>query len=152
MVGSEPEIPYERPHLSKGFLMGTVPRSKLHLRPLEMYREFGIEFMLGERVVDIGLELHEATLESGKRLTWDRLCLATGSAARRLPEVSNGLYLRELPDAETLRGLIDRGGELEVIGAGFIGCEVAAVAVQKGCQVRMHEALEQPLVLSLIHI
>ncbi|HLQ15559.1 MAG TPA: FAD-dependent oxidoreductase [Candidatus Eisenbacteria bacterium] len=145
LVGSEPELPYERPHLSKKFLMGKVSRNGLGLRPEEQYREFGITFMLGERVVDIGHDAHVAVLESGKTVAWDRLCIATGSAARRLPEIADGLYLRELPDADSLRALIDRGSDLDVIGAGFIGCEVAAVAVEKGCRVRIHEALDQPL-------
>ena len=125
--------------------MGTVPRTRLGLRPPEMYRELGIELRLGERCVDLGLERREAVLESGTTVPWDRLCIATGSAARRLPELSDAMYLRELPDAESLRARIGRGGSLDVIGAGFIGCEVAAVAVQKGCHVRVHEALEQPL-------
>lgn len=145
LIGSEPELPYERPHLSKEYLMGKVSRDDLGLRPLQQYREFGIELMLGERVVDIGYDAHVAVLESGKTVAWDRLCIATGSTARRLPEFSRGLYLRELADADALRELIDRGSDLDVIGAGFIGCEVAAVAVQKGCGVRVHEALEQPL-------
>ena len=145
LVGSEPELPYERPHLSKGYLAGTVPRGRLDLRPVEQYRGLGIDFRLGDRVVDLGLERHAAELESGTTMAWDRLCLATGSAARRMPEFANGLYLRELPEAESLRDVIDRGGDLSVIGAGFIGCEVAAVAVRKGCRVRVYEALEQPL-------
>ena len=145
LVGSEPELPYERPHLSKRYLMGRIARDRLGLRPLDQYRELGIDFMLGERVVDIGLERHAAVLESGKTVAWDRLCIATGSAARRLPEVADGLYLRELPDADALKALIDDRRALNIIGAGFIGCEVAAVAVQKGCPVRVDEALEQPL-------
>jgi 3-phenylpropionate/trans-cinnamate dioxygenase ferredoxin reductase subunit len=145
LVGSEPELPYERPHLSKGYLMGTVPRGRLGLRPVEQYRELGVELMLGERVVDLGLDRHAAELESGKTVAWDRLCIATGSEARRLPEFPGGLYLRELPDADSLVELLGGRGDLDVVGAGFIGCEVAAVAVQKGCIVRVHEALEQPL-------
>ena len=84
-------------------------------------------------------------LESGKTVRWDRLCIATGSDARRLPEIRDAMYLRELPQAEQLRALIDRGESLDIVGAGFIGCEVAAVAVQKGCDVRVYEALEQPM-------
>ena len=125
--------------------MGKVPRSRLGLRPVQQYRDLGIDFMLGERVVDIGFERHAAVLESGKTVAWDRLCMATGSAARRLPGVKDGLYLRELPEADKLRALIDHGGALDIIGAGFIGCEVAAVAVQKGCRVRVQENLDQPL-------
>jgi 3-phenylpropionate/trans-cinnamate dioxygenase ferredoxin reductase subunit len=145
LVGAEPEFPYERPHLSKGYLLGTVPLERLRLRPAEQYRELEVELRLDDRVADLGVERRSAELESGSTISWDLLCLATGSSARRLPGFAHALYLRELPDAESLRALIDRGNDLDVIGAGFIGCEVAAVAVQKGCRVRVHEALEQPL-------
>ena len=145
LVGAEPEPPYERPHLSKGYLLGTVPRVRLGLRPAEQYRELEVEVRLGERVVDVGVERRTADLESGGVISWDLLCIATGSSARRLEGFEDALYLRELPDADALRGILDRGGAIDVIGAGFIGCEVAAAAVQKSCDVRMHEALEQPL-------
>ncbi len=145
LVGAEPELPYERPHLSKGYLVGTVSRERLGLRPADQYREVEVELVLGERVADIGVERHAVELESGRAISWDLLCIATGSSARRLPGVDDALYLRELPDAVALRDILDRGGVIDVVGAGFIGCEVAAVAIQKGCQVRMYEALEQPL-------
>jgi len=145
LVGAEHEPPYERPHLSKGYLLGTVPPNRLSLRPRQQYRELGIELMLGERVIDIGFERHAVELASGKTVGWDMLCLATGSDARRLPGHEDALYLRELPQADVLRSFVDSAGELSVIGAGFIGCEVASVAIQKGCRVHMYEALEQPL-------
>src|SRR5438128_8533659 len=146
LVGAEPELPYERPHLSKGYLLGTVARERLGLRPAEQYRELGVELRLGEFVVDLGVERHAAELESGGTIHWDLLCIATGSSARRLSGLEGALYLRGLPDADALRSILDRGGAIDVIGAGFIGCEVAAVAIQKGCHVRVHEAMEQPLV------
>ena len=124
LVGAEPEFPYERPHLSKGYLLGTVPLERLRLRPAEQYRELEVELRLDDRVADLGVERRSAELESGSTISWDLLCLATGSSARRLPGFAHALYLRELPDAESLRALIDRGNDLDVIGAGFIGCEV----------------------------
>ena len=144
LVGAEPELPHERPHLSKGYLLGTVLRERLGLRPAGQYRELDIELRLGERITDLGVERHSAELESGGTIAWDLLCIATGSSARRLAGFNDALYLRELPDAIALRAVLDRQGVIDVIGAGFIGCEVAAAAVQKGCMVRMHEALEQP--------
>ena len=146
LVGAERELPYERPHLSKGYLLGIVPRERLGLRPAEQYRELGVELRLGERVIDLGIEQRTAELESGAAINWDLLCIATGSSARQLPGLQSALHLRELPDAVALRDLLDRGGAIDVIGAGFIGCEVAAVAIQKGCHVRVTEAMEQPLV------
>jgi 3-phenylpropionate/trans-cinnamate dioxygenase ferredoxin reductase component len=146
LVGAEPVAPYERPHLSKGYLQGTVSTDRLPLRPREQYRDLQVDLLLGETVVNIGLDPRTAVLESGRAVRWDRLCIATGSDARRLPSVPEAIYLRQLPQAEHLRGLIQRGERLDIVGAGFIGCEVAAVAVAKGCDVHLHEALEQPLV------
>src|SRR5256714_1236237 len=145
MVGAEAELPYERPHLSKGYLAGTVPREKLPLRPAQQYRDLRVEVVLGEQVVDLGLERRTAELGNGHQLQWDRVCIATGSDARRLPGYEDALYLRELPQADRLRTLIDRRESLNIVGAGFIGCEVTAVAVARGCEVHLYEALEQPL-------
>ncbi|MFI4978370.1 MAG: NAD(P)/FAD-dependent oxidoreductase [Solirubrobacterales bacterium] len=146
LVGAEPEPPYERPHLSKGYLLGTVPREKLGLRPAGQYRELGVELRLGERVTELGVERRAAVLESGEEVRWDVLCIATGSSARRLPGFEDGLYLRELTDADALRAVLEGGRPLDVIGAGFIGCEVAAAARLSGCAVHVYEALAQPLV------
>jgi len=145
LCGAEPVAPYERPHLSKGYLQGAVSVDRLALRPREQYRELHVDLMLGEMVVNLGLERRTAVLDSGRAVPWDRLCIATGSDARRLPSIPGAIYLRQLAQAEDLRGLIQRGERLDIIGAGFIGCEVAAVAVAKGCDVHVHEALEQPL-------
>ena len=144
-MGAESEPPYERPHLSKGYLLGTVSRENLRLRPAAQYRELGVELRLGERVVDLGAERRSAELASGEKVSWDLLCIATGSTARRLPGFEDALYLRELPDADALRVALERGEPLDVIGAGFIGCEVAAAARLRGCAVRVFEALLQPL-------
>jgi len=139
-------MPYERPHLSKGYLLGTVVTDRLWLRPPGQYRELGVELMLGESVADLGVERHTAELESGRTISWDVVCIATGSSARRLAGFEHGLYLRELADADGLRAELTDGVRINVIGAGFIGCEVAAAAVQLGCSVRVYEALGQPLV------
>jgi 3-phenylpropionate/trans-cinnamate dioxygenase ferredoxin reductase subunit len=104
-----------------------------------------VELVLGQRVVDLGLERHAVELDGGGTIGWDRLCIAMGSDARRLGGFENALYLRELADAEKLQPIIERSSPLDIIGAGFIGCEVAAAARQRGCAVRVHEALEQPL-------
>lgn len=145
LIGAEPVPPYERPHLSKGFLLGTVGESGLALRPAAQYAELGVELVLGERVAGLGLERRAVELESGRRIEWDLLCVATGSSARRLPGLENALHLRELAGARALAAVLARGEALDVVGAGFIGCEVAAAAVARGCRVRVFEMLEQPL-------
>src|SRR6202011_1746341 len=82
---------------------------------------------------------------SGERIDWDLLCIATGSAARRLAGFEDAMYLRELPDAVRLRAVLEGGEPLNLVGAGFIGCEVAAAARLHGCAVTMFDALGQPL-------
>jgi 3-phenylpropionate/trans-cinnamate dioxygenase ferredoxin reductase subunit len=139
-------MPYERPHLSKGYLLGLVARDRLWLRPPAQYRELGVELMLGEHVADLGVAQHAAELDSGRTITWDVVCVATGSSARRLQGFEDGLYLRELVDADVLQATLTNGAHINIIGAGFIGCEVAATATQRGCSVRVYEALAQPLV------
>lgn len=142
LIGAEAVLPYERPHLSKGYLLGTVPREKLPLRPPDQY---AATMLLGESVAEVDVARRTVSLASGRRLAWDVLCLATGSAARRLEGFTDALHLRELPDADRLRGMLQADGELDIVGAGFIGCEVAAVAAQKGIAVRVHETLAQPM-------
>src|SRR5256884_873262 len=132
LIGSEPELPYERPHLSKRYLLGTITRDKLRLRPAEQYRQLEVDLEIGDRVLDLGIEERRVLLESGKTIGWDLMCIATGSDARRLPGFERALYLRELPQAEELRARLAAVDSLDIAGAGFIGCEVAAVARQKG--------------------
>lgn len=145
VICGEPEMPYERPHLSKGFLLGTVPRERLGLRPSAQYRDLGVELLLGRWVTELDLEHHKVVLERGDTVGWDLLCIATGSAARRLAGFDDGIYLRELPDALQLRAILEHGAQLDVVGAGFIGCEVAAAARQRGSAVRVFEVLPQPM-------
>jgi 3-phenylpropionate/trans-cinnamate dioxygenase ferredoxin reductase subunit len=145
LVGAEPVLPYERPHLSKGYLAGNVPRAKLPLRPAEQYRDLDVDVMVGQEVVDFGFDQGAAVLATGELVRWDRLCVTIGSDARRLDGFDDPMYLRDLAQADALRAVIDRRERLDIVGAGFIGCEVAAVAVQKGCEVHVYEALEQPM-------
>ncbi|MHB8611572.1 MAG: NAD(P)/FAD-dependent oxidoreductase [Candidatus Dormibacteraceae bacterium] len=145
LVGMEPELPYERPHLSKGYLLGTVSRDKLALRPEQQYRELAVELRLGEPVAELGVERQRSELESGETVDWDVLCIATGSSARRLAGLEHALHLREVNDADALRAKLERAGSLSIVGAGFIGCEVAAAARHAGCEVHVYEALAQPL-------
>jgi len=145
LVGAERELPYERPHLSKGYLAGTVARDRLRLRPAPQYDELRVDLELGDGVLDLGIPERRVLLASGKTIGWDLLCICTGSDARRLAGFEDALYLRELPAADRLRAMLDRVEALDIAGAGFIGCEVAAVARHKGCEVRVHETLAQPL-------
>jgi len=109
------------------------------------YRELGVELLLGARVAELDIERRDIVLESGGRTAWDLLCIATGSSARRLDGFDDAIYLRELPDAERLLTVLERAERLHVVGAGFIGCEVAAAARHRGCSITVFEALAQPL-------
>lgn len=115
------------------------------MRPHEQYRALGVELALGERVAELDLDRRNLALDNGTRISWDLLCIATGSAARQLAGFDDGIYLRELPDAERLLAVLERGEHINVIGAGFIGCEVTAAAVRRGCEVAIFEALAEPL-------
>jgi 3-phenylpropionate/trans-cinnamate dioxygenase ferredoxin reductase subunit len=134
LAGDEPHPPYERPSLSKEFLAGT--RDHIELRPREQWRRLGIELRLGSRVERVrGREVLVGT----ERVHWDHLVLATGARARR------GGGLRTLVDARRLRTQLRRGARLAIVGAGFIGCEVASTARTLGVEVTLVEASDAPL-------
>jgi 3-phenylpropionate/trans-cinnamate dioxygenase ferredoxin reductase subunit len=139
LVGREPHPPYERPYLSKRYLMHEVPRLQLFLPPLEAV------LRLGEEVVELEPDRHAVRLAGGERLEYGALLIATGARPRPLPGHEDGAYLRELEHADRVRAALDEGRPLHVVGAGFIGCEVAAVARLRGLPVTVFEALDHPL-------
>jgi 3-phenylpropionate/trans-cinnamate dioxygenase ferredoxin reductase subunit len=142
VLGREKDPPYQRPPLSKRYLLGEVPRHDLPLPPLDATLRLGVE------VTEIDPERHEVRLAAGERLAYQRLLLATGSSPRRLrghEADQRVMYLRELGDADRLREVLASGAPLEIVGAGFIGCEVAAVSRTRGLQVTVYEAFAQPL-------
>ena len=147
LLGDEAHPPYQRPPLSKGFLLGKVTLAELYLKPLETYERFSIEFKSGTRVEALDRAAHEVTLADGGRLPYDKLVLATGGRARplRLPELEgtrpeNLFSLRSLADVEAMRGRFVAGQRLVLIGGGYVGLEVAAMAVQLGLRVTLLEA------------
>ncbi|MGZ4386073.1 MAG: NAD(P)/FAD-dependent oxidoreductase [Gaiellaceae bacterium] len=149
LVGEEAELPYERPALSKEFLAGKRRREALRLRAEGFHGERGIELVLGERVEELDPAAGSALTSRGRVLSWDALVLATGARARRLPfpDLPRGVHtLRTLADAETLREDLLPGRRLVVVGAGFIGAEVASTALALGLDVAMIEAAPAPLV------
>ena len=139
LVGAEPERPYERPPLSKEYLRGETDREQAYVHEAAFYEEHGIELRSGEHVVRLDPGRRELTLQSDEPLAYDRLLLATGSAPRRLSipgsELEGVHYLRTFGDSDALRARLEAGGRLVVIGAGWIGCEVAASARQRGSEV-----------------
>ncbi|MBS1886414.1 MAG: FAD-dependent oxidoreductase [Actinobacteria bacterium] len=147
ICGAEPFAPYDRPPLSKRVLAGEVGEETLAYRPRDWYRENEVELALGERATALDPRGHTVRCESGARYRYDRLLIATGGAARRLPFLThrNVHVLRDLADARALRAALAPGVRLAIVGAGFIGQEVAATARGLGAEVTLIEALPAPL-------
>jgi 3-phenylpropionate/trans-cinnamate dioxygenase ferredoxin reductase component len=149
LVGSEPEPPYERPPLSKEHLRGEQPGEQARVHAAGFYADNDIELMLGVTATAIDLPRARVALSDGRSLGFDRLLLATGSDPRRPPIPGAGLdgvgVLRTMGDADRLRAAIQRGGPVVLVGAGWIGCEVAASARQLGAEVTLVDQAAAPL-------
>lgn len=149
LVGAESQRPYERPPLSKDYLRGEAARENLDVHDAGFYAEQDIELRLGQTAVSLDPSAHEVTLDDGQRLAYDRLLLATGAEPRRLAaagaDLDGVLCLRTVEDADELRRRLDRGGAVVVVGAGWIGAEVAASARQRGLDVTVLDPAAVPL-------
>jgi len=139
LIGEEAERPYERPMLSKEYLRGEKPAAKLYVHDEGFYADNGIELMTGTRVQSLDPGAHEITLAGGARMPYNRLLLSTGAAPRRLPlpgaDLPGVAYLRAMGESDALRAAITAASRVVVIGAGWIGSEVAASARQLGAEV-----------------
>jgi 3-phenylpropionate/trans-cinnamate dioxygenase ferredoxin reductase subunit len=150
LIGAEPERPYERPPLSKDYLRGETERSGPYLQEEGWYADNGVTLRTGVRAERIDLSARAVVLEGGEQVAYDRLLLTTGAQPKRLPlpgaDLDGVHVLRTFADSDAIRAILERGsGHLAVIGAGWIGCEVAASARQKGLDVTVIEPLELPL-------
>ena len=130
MVCGEAELPYDRPPLSKGLLAGEVEESEIGFRPVRWYAEQRVELVFGCRAIGLDADRRRVRLDDGSALAYDDLLIATGSRAPRtlpaLERYSNVHFLRTLADARRLRDELRTGARLAIVGAGFIGQEVAA--------------------------
>ena len=139
IVGAEPYPPYQRPPLSKAWLKGEAGAEDLELRPESFYPEHDIALRLNTRVERIERSGRAVVLAGGERLPYDRLILATGARARKLPlpgaDLEGVLELRTADDAEKLKHALGPGKRLAVIGGGYIGLEAAASARALGADV-----------------
>ena len=148
LVGAEPELPYERPPLSKAYLQGESERTKMLVHDAEFYDEHEIELLLGTRVTHVDPDSRSVTLADDRRIAYDALLLSTGAEPRRLEVPGAGLegihYLRTVADCDALRAAIERGGHAAVVGAGWIGSEVAASIRQRGLDVTLIDPQELP--------
>ena len=149
LIGEEAERPYERPPLSKGYLLGKAGREAIYVHPQPWYAEHGVDLRLSTRVTGIDPAVHEVTLDDGSRAGYAKLLLATGSEPRRLPVPGAGsdgvLYLRRVADSDQIKEAFRAASRIVVIGAGWIGLETAAAARDAGVAVTILEAAKLPL-------
>jgi 3-phenylpropionate/trans-cinnamate dioxygenase ferredoxin reductase component len=150
IAGEEPRLPYQRPPLSKSFLLGDMTVDRLSFRPQEFFEKSRISVHTGQRVIRIDRARQEIELSGGDRHCYAKLVIATGSRARTLPkEVSQGLTgiltLRTIEDAELLRQAFIEANRVLVIGAGYIGLEVASISAGMGHQVTVVEIADRIL-------
>ncbi|MFD6938378.1 NAD(P)/FAD-dependent oxidoreductase [Streptomyces goshikiensis] len=149
LIGAERERPYERPPLSKGYLLGTQEREQAYVHPERWYTEHDVDLRLGATATALDTAARRVTLADGGRVDYAKLLLTTGSAPRRLPvpgaDLDGVLYLRRLEDSDRLKAALRPGATIVVIGAGWIGLESAAAARAAGCRVVVLESAELPL-------
>ncbi len=144
MIGEEDARPYDRPPLSKEFLAGTTTAAELALEAED--EALDAQWLLGVRAVALDAGTHTVQLDDGRSVTADAVVIATGSQARRMPGAPPGVHtIRTLADAAALRGELTPGTRLAVIGAGFIGAEIASTASALGIDVTVIEAAPTPL-------
>jgi 3-phenylpropionate/trans-cinnamate dioxygenase ferredoxin reductase subunit len=153
LIGEEPHLPYDRPPLSKQILQGTWPlySERLQLRR-GAYEELALDLRLGRRAIRLDPAARQLHLDDGSRVPYDALLVATGAAARALPDqpALEGIHLlRTLDDARALRAAFEKNPRVLVVGAGFIGAEVAASARERGLEVTCVEPLAAPLIRGL---
>lgn len=141
LVSAENTVPYERPPLSKGFLLGTS--GQVPVKDAAWYEQASVELILGSRATRLDLAARTVTLSGGAVLGYDQLLLATGVRPRVLPGLDGDgvCYLRTGEDAAALRDRMTAARHIAVLGGGFIGCEVAAAAIRLGKRATILEAL-----------
>jgi 3-phenylpropionate/trans-cinnamate dioxygenase ferredoxin reductase subunit len=149
LAGDEPHLPYQRPPLSKGYLLGDTALEQVTLRPAQFFTQHAIELVAGKRAVAIERARRQVRFEDGSVLAYDHLVLATGARNRllRVPGVDlrNVFYLRSLEDASALKARMAASKNAVVIGAGFIGLEFAASAAKHGLDVTVLDVADRPM-------
>jgi NADPH-dependent 2,4-dienoyl-CoA reductase/sulfur reductase-like enzyme len=139
LLGTERELPYERPPLSKGYLLGNDERDSFTVHPANWYAEHGVDLRLGVTVTGIDRAASAVATADSRTVPYDRLLLATGASPRRLSfpgsDREEVLYLRTAADSDRLRAAFQQGPRVVVAGAGWIGLETTAAARSYGCPV-----------------
>jgi 3-phenylpropionate/trans-cinnamate dioxygenase ferredoxin reductase component len=153
LFAAEEHLPYERPPLSKEYLAGKKTLDDFTVDTAAWYRDHHIELQLGTEVSSVDPGAHTVSLPDGSTVRYDKLLLATGSHPRRPPipgaDADGVHYLRTIDDAATLNSILTEGSSLAIMGAGWIGLEVAAGARQRGVAVTVVEMADVPLMGAL---
>jgi 3-phenylpropionate/trans-cinnamate dioxygenase ferredoxin reductase subunit len=149
IIGEEPELPYERPPLSKEYFAGEKEFERIQLRPAKYWDEREVTMLLGKRVVLVDPAAHSVTTDSGETIGYGKLVWATGGAPRMLPIPGGDLPgvqgVRTRADADAMMAASETAGQIVVIGGGYIGLEAAAVLTKAGKKVVLLEALDRVL-------
>ena len=149
LIGEESERPYERPPLSKDYMLGKADRETIYVHPEGWYAEHDVDLRLGTTVTGVDPGSHRVSLGDGTSLRYTKLLLATGSSPRRLPvpgaDQDGVLYLRSVQDSDRIKEAFGTAARVAVIGGGWIGLETAAAARAAGVEVTVLEAAELPL-------
>ncbi|MDW3223268.1 MAG: FAD-dependent oxidoreductase [Paracoccaceae bacterium] len=149
LIGAEPVLPYQRPPLSKAYLMGDMTLERLYLRPAAFYADHAITLRMDETVTGIDPEAKTVAL-GNETLQYDDLVLTTGSVPRRLPDSIGGnldgvFVVRDLQDVDAMAPRFQAGKKVLIVGGGYIGLEAASVAAKLGLKVTLVEMAERIL-------
>ncbi len=149
LIGDETELPYQRPPLSKDYLLGNADRETVYLHPRQWYLDNDIDLRLDLPVVSIDRGAHQVSLADGSQVRYAKLLLTTGSSPRRLPipgaELDGVHYLRRIKDSDSIKAMLQTTRRVAVIGAGWIGLETAAAARAADVQVTVLGSAPLPL-------
>jgi 3-phenylpropionate/trans-cinnamate dioxygenase ferredoxin reductase subunit len=148
LLSDETRLPYDRPPLSKGYLQGKVAEDKIRLLTAEQLAQLQIEWRGGVAASGLDRERRRVRLADGSSIGYEQLVVATGARPNRLSQFEhfdNVHVLRSLADADALRAALAPGRRLCIVGAGFIGLEIASTAIELGCRVTLVEAAPTPL-------
>lgn len=147
LIGEDPDLPYQRPPLSKAYLLGDTSKDRVLLRQASFYEKQNINLALGVRVTALDRHARRIMLAAGSALAYDHLVLATGARNRALPvegaDLDGVFYLRTLKEADAIGARLAAAQDIVIVGAGFIGLELAAVASKYGKSVSVVEAMSR---------
>ena len=147
LIGDEAYAPYQRPPLSKAYLLGTFARERLFLKSDTFYHETNCELILNTSVTAIRRAEKKVDLSDGRTLSYGKLLLTTGTRVRKLrcpgADLPGVHYLRDIADVDGLQAVFKSGARIAIVGGGYIGLEVAAVGAKRGLDVTVFEAMDR---------